>query len=154
MAKPGDVVLFHNPHFNIMTALIHATTKSMWNHAALMVDHDLLVEATANGVTHARLSEKTDELLVIPVPYDDEEDRLSAIAWAEARAGVRYGYLNAFICGLNNVFVGLGFVVKRTDAIICSELVAEALEHAGADFGKDSCQVSPGDLATYFGVPR
>lgn len=156
--EAGDVVLFHNPHFNLMTTLIHLTTGSKWNHAALVTEVDLhdiqIIEATDKGVSYAYLSGKHDELIVIPVAYGDDEDRLNALAWAVARAGVRYGYWNAFMCGANNVLAGLHLAIKKTDAIICSELVAESLSHAGFDMGKDSSQVSPGDLATYFGVER
>lgn len=154
---PGDVVLFHNPKFNIMTALIHLTTRSKWNHAAIVTEvfpEVEIIEATDKGVTRARLADKRDHLRVIHVTFDDEDDRMDAVAWANAREGVRYGYFNAFMCGVNNVLAGLNLAIKKTDSIICSELVAEALEKAGFDFGQDSSQVSPGDLATYFGVPR
>ncbi len=156
-AHPGDVVLFHRRTFNPFTAMIHLTTGSKWNHAALVVEVDPtdITEATGRGVVRSRLRKtKEDEVLVIHVPYDDGEDRLTAVAWAVAREGRRYGYLNAFMCGANNVLAGLNLAIKKTDSIICSELVAEALERAGHDFGKDSSQVSPGDLATYFGEPR
>lgn len=155
--EPGDVVLFHNPRFNIMTALIHITTRSQWNHAALVTEvfpEVQIIEATDKGVAYARLADKRDDLFIIDVDYDDEEDRYDAVAWAHARAGVRYGYFNAFMCGVNNVLAGLGLAIKKTDTIICSELVAEALEHAGFDFTKDSSQISPGDLASYFGELR
>lgn len=148
------MILFHNPHFNIATALIHLTTGSQWNHAALMVDDIHVIEATDKGVVKSLLASKTDTLLVIDPRYTDDEDKWNAIAWADAREGVRYGYFNAFMCGVNNVLVGLHLAIKKTDAIICSELVAEALSHAGFDMGKDSSQVSPGDLATYFHQPR
>lgn len=161
-AKPGDVVLYHRPTFSFFTWMIHVATRSRWNHAALVVEVDpmhgpIVAEATAEGVKYTPLSETTDRTWVHHPTYDDEEDRLTAISWASARVGVRYGYLNAFFCGLNNILVGFGrgrFVIKKTDAIICSELVAEALTRAGHDFGKDNSQVSPGDLADYFGIPR
>lgn len=159
-AKPGDVVLYHNPKFNLFTWLIHVTTGSRWNHAAILIDDHTdqglrVAEATAKGVQISPLSATTDETLVIPVVYDDVEDRLTAIAWARARVGTRYGYFNAFMCGVNNVLVGLGFVIKRTDAVICSELVAECLIRAGDErVIKDASQVSPGDLATLLGVER
>lgn len=158
--QPGDVVLFHNPRFNLGTALIHLTTHSRWNHAALVVEvgpgsEVEIIEATGSGVRRSRLAETTDLTEVIEVDYDDEDDRLDAVAWAVAREGVRYGYWNAFMCGVNNVLVGLHLAIKKTDAIICSELVAEALEKAGFDFGDwDTSQISPGDLADYFGVSR
>lgn len=155
---PGNVVLFHNPKFNIMTFLIQLTTRSQWNHAALITEVDqggvIVTEATSAGVVRARLTDKSDVLYVIDVDYSDEDDRFDAVAWAKAREGTRYGYFNAFMCGLNNVLAGLNLAIKRTDAIICSELVAESLEKAGFWFGKDTSQVSPGDLASYFGEPR
>lgn len=158
MYRPGDIVLYHHPKFNLFTSLIHLTTRSQWNHASIIVEgygpSAKVAEATNRGVVVSQLSSTKDRILVVPVEYDDEEDRLTAIAWARARTGVRYGYFNAFMCGVNNVLAGLNLAIKRTDSIICSELVAESLERAGYDFGKDSSQVSPGDLATKFGVPR
>jgi hypothetical protein len=79
-------------------------------------------------------------------------DREEVLAWATGRVGRKYGYLNAFMCGLRNVIPGLQ--IKQGNEVICSELVAEALERAGHDFEKDSALVSPGDLADHFGVPR
>jgi len=156
--RPGDIVLYRRESFNIMTWLIHLTTGSQWNHASIIVEGFgpgmVVAEATAKGVVESPLYSTKDTIRIIQVEYDDEDDRLTAIAWARARTGVRYGYLNAFMCGLNNVLAGLNLAIKRTDSIICSELVAESLERAGFDFGKDSSQVSPGDLATYFGVNR
>ena len=162
--RGGDILLFHrdsspanfskDPNGTFFTALIHWSTGSRWNHAALAISDTEYAEATAGGVRVTPFGSSSDEVLVVPVEYEDEEDRLDAIAWAIARTGVRYGYLNAFMCGVNNVLVGLGFCVKQTDSIICSELVAEALERAGFDFDKDSALVSPGDLATAFGVER
>lgn len=152
--KAGDVVLYHRPTFSLFTWLIHTFTRSRWNHAAIMISDVAVAEATSEGVRISLVDDTTDRQAFISVKYDDEEDRLAAIAWAVARTGVRYGYFNAFMCGVNNFLVGWNLAVKKTDAIICSELVAEALERAGFDFGKDSSQVSPGDLAEYFGLDR
>jgi uncharacterized protein YycO len=152
--RPGDVVLFHARKPDIMSRLIHLTTRSKWNHAALVVGPDQLIEATAKGVTRASISGKGDELAFISVRYDDEEDRWDAVAWAVAYEGTRYGYLNAFMCGLNNVLAGVNLAIRKTDSVICSELVATALSQAGINVKRDPSQVSPGDLATHFGVPR
>lgn len=158
-AKPGDVVLYHRPTFSVFTWLIHVATRSRWNHASIVVGQDaaeatIVAEATSAGVQINRLRDTSDVVCVIPVTFDDAEDQATAVAWAMARTGVRYGWFNAFMCGVNNVLAGLKLAIKRTDSIICSELVAEALERAGFDFGRDSSQVSPGDLATFFGIER
>lgn len=162
--KPGDVLLFHrpttwanflkDPKGTFFTALIHLSTRSRFNHAAIAISEQAYAEATAGGVAITLAGTSSDEITVISPAYDDEDDRNEAVAWAVARTGERYGYFNAFMCGANNVLVGLGVVIKKTDAIICSELVAESLERAGFDFGKDSALVSPGDLATAFGRDR
>jgi uncharacterized protein YycO len=164
--RPGDIVLFEARKPDFMQNVIHLTTRSRYNHAALVMEvHPAeqgwegdasIVEATGRGVSKAFVAEKTDSILTyISVPFSDEEDRMSALAWASARVGERYGYLNAVMCGVNNALAGLHLAIKKTDSIICSELVAEALNHAGFDFfRRDSSQISPGDLASFFGYPR
>lgn len=158
-------MLFAAKKPDIFQRLIHWSTHSRFNHAAIVIDTvpyemgvsagTFIAEATAAGVQRNSLYLKDQsELTFVSVPYDDEDDRLTAVAWATARVGVRYGYLNAVMCGLNNFLVGFNLSIKMTDSIICSELVAESLERAGFDFGKDSSEVSPGDLATAFGVAR
>jgi uncharacterized protein YycO len=162
-ARPGDVVLFHRDttfpqvlvdHGMWMTALIHWTTQSRYNHAAIVVGPDLLAEATDHGISLAALSAKTDGVTVIRPVYRTAQDIDEAVSYAKAKVGLRYGYLAAFMCGANHVLVGLHLVIKHDDQLICSEFVAEALERAGADFDTDTSLVSPGDLATFFGLPR
>jgi uncharacterized protein YycO len=161
----GDVLLFSRPitwaNFRrdkfgtVMCALIHLTTRSKWNHAAILLDDDTYAEATNEGVVLTDLGRTSDEVVHVPVTYDDDEDRFTACNWAAARVGTRYGFFQAFMCGTNSVLSGLGMVIKRTDAVICSELVSESLWRAGHPaITKDPALVSPGDLATAFGVER
>lgn len=170
----GDILLFHRPTTwasfradkmgTVMTALIHLTTRSRWNHAALDIGDYRMVEATSGGVRVAPIT-SSDQIMRVDgqhmVEYADGtrcfgqylgNDLEDVLAWATGRVGRKYGYLNAFMCGLRNVIPGLQ--VKQGTEVICSELVAEALERAGHDFGKDSALVSPGDLAEHFGVAR
>lgn len=163
--KAGDILLFHRPSSvasfradpmgTFFTFLIHLSTRSKWNHAAIATSSHTYAEATSIGVRVSELGTSSDEILIVPVAYDDEEDLLTAMAWAAARVGTRYGWFNAFMCGANNVLVGMGLVIKRTSAVICSELVAECLVRAGDEhITKDPSLVSPGDLAEAFGVLR
>lgn len=174
----GDILLFHRPTTlggiardpmgGVMCALIHLTTRSRWNHAALDIGDDKMVEATSKGVTVSPIA-SSDEIRRVrafidfnpdvachPGTFTDNQyvgnDLEDVLAWSTGRVGWRYGYLNAFMCGLRSLIPGLQ--LKRGKTIICSELVAEALERAGHDFGKDSALVSPGDLASHFGVGR
>jgi uncharacterized protein YycO len=172
----GDVLLFSRPitwaNFRkdklgtTMCALIHLTTRSKWNHAALDIGDGLMVEATSKGVAVNPIR-SSDEIRSLPAGvglfchegkdaraflYRDN-DLEEVLAWSTARVGWRYGTLNAFWCGLRNLFPGVAHI-KHGRTIICSELVAEALARAGHDFDKDYALVSPGDLAEHFGVNR
>jgi hypothetical protein len=179
----GDVLVFSrktswtnfraDPFGTVMTALIHLTTRSRYNHAALSLGPDengveLMVEATSKGVTVGPIA-SVDEIRVIGAINDDEQwpwqgcghpcgnayrgdDLEQTLAWSTGRVGWKYGYATAFFCGLRNVFPG--FSIVQDKAVICSQLVAEALERAGHDFDKSSEKVSPGDLAEHFGVSR
>ena len=177
----GDVLLFsrpitwanfrRDPFGTFMCALIHLTTRSRYNHAALDIGDGLMVEATNRGVVVSPI-ESADEITTIPVDptffgydvlrawcgvpcgncYGDGNDLEEVLAWGAARVGNRYGYVTAFFCGLRNLFPGWSIVQDK--AFICSQLVSEALERAGHDFGKSTEKVSPGDLAEHFGVNR
>ena len=173
----GSVLLFSRPitwaNFRrdkfgtVMCALIHLTTRSKWNHAALDIGDGLMVEATNRDVVVSPIA-SADEIRVVgfvpdlPVPLCGKPNHLNAyhgndleetLAWSTGRVGWKYGYGNAFWCGLRNLFPGLAHI-KHGKTIICSELVADALQRAGHDWQKDPALVSPGDLAEHFGVPR
>jgi uncharacterized protein YycO len=173
----GDVILFSrkitpaafkaDPFGTTMCALIHLTTRSKWNHAALDIGDGLMVEATSKGVAVNPIR-SSDEILIVTEPteagvwacaFNDcalmyiDNDLEEVLAWSTGRVGWTYGTLNAFWCGLRNLFPGIAHV-KHGKTIICSELVAEALARAGHDFDKDYALVSPGDLAEHFGVNR
>jgi hypothetical protein len=165
-----------DPFGTVMCALIHLTTRSKWNHAALDIGDGLMVEATNRGVVVSPI-ESADEIRVIPMRLDPDADICrglhvddlpfewdetvrywgpqtleQTLAWATGRVGWKYGYVTAALCGLRNMFPGWSIVQDK--ALICSQAVAEALERAGHDFQKGSERVSPGDLAEHFGVPR
>ena len=171
----GDVLLFarttsvsnfrRDPFGTFMCALIHLTTRSKWNHAALDIGDGLMVEATAKGVSVNPI-QSSDEIYRIEFPGCTNNFRQAGcwgtyagndleqvLAWSTGRVGWRYGFGNAFWCGLRNLLPGIAHI-KHGRSIICSELVSEALERAGHDWQKDTALVSPGDLAEHFGVPR
>lgn len=163
--ESGDVLVFHTPTpakrlwrpSLWLPFLIHLTTRSRWNHAALALGSDasgaqLMVEATARGVAVNRVDSRTDEMRSVRLHYH-HDDKEQVLAFAAGRVGMRYGFFNAFFCGLRHVFPGV-VQVKFGNQVICSELVAESLERAGYDWGKDTALVSPGDLAQHLGLPR
>ena len=176
----GDLLLFSRPttlaNFRadplgtLMTALIHLTTRSRYNHAALDIGDGLMVEATNKGVAVNPI-ESTDEISRVEVWGEGEfgpgvaclpgyltdlvyggNDLEETLAVSTGMVGRRYGYINAFFCGLRSMWPGLQ--VKAGNTMICSELVALSLMYAGHRWDKDTALVSPGDLAEHFGVPR
>ena len=176
----GDILLFsrkvnaanfrRDRFGTFMCALIHLTTRSRFNHAALDIGDGMMVEATNRGVVVSPVK-SADEITVIPMRFQANaalcggphglpvtarywgpKTLEQVLAWATARVGWRYGYVTAALCGLRNMFPG--FSIVQDKALICSQAVAEALERAGHDFSKSSEKVSPGDLAEHFGVPR
>jgi hypothetical protein len=163
----GDVLLFHTdvtwrtawqPSL-LFVWLIHVFTQSRWNHAALALGPDqasgdqMMVEATASkGVQVNPVRSRSDELRIVRMSYDGN-DREEVLTFAQRRVGIRYGFLTAFMIGVRHVFPG-AVILKFGDQVICSELVAEALERAAFDWGKDPAAVSPGDIAEKLGVPR
>ena len=163
----GDVLLFHTdvtpatmwrPSL-FFVWLIQVFTQSRWNHTALALGADpttsaqMMVEATASrGVEVNPVSSRTDEVRIIRMAYDGN-DREDVLAYAQRRVGIHYGFLTAFMIGVRHVFPG-ALILKFGDQVICSELVAESLERAAFDWGKDSATVSPGDIAEKLGVPR
>lgn len=165
----GDILLFHRPTNaktfradplgTFFTTMIHLTTRSRWNHAALDIGDGLMVEAVSGGVKVNPIKSNDEIALTInvchpcPVNGYQDNDLEEVLAWGTGRVGQKYGTLNAFWCGLRNVIPGSAHI-KHGDSVICSELVAEALERSGHDFKKDSALMSPGDLAEHFGVPR
>ena len=161
-ATRGAVLLFHRrttwANFRrdkmgtVMTALIHLTTRSRWNHAALALGDGEMVEANSVGVSITKIEWSLDDI-TIAYPSYYGNDREESIKFCTDRVGWSYGYVNAFMCGLRNLFPGIAHL-KIQRNMICSELVAAALERAGHDFKKDAALVSPGDLAEHLGIPR
>ena len=130
----GDVLLFHRPttweNFKrdkfgtVMTTLIHLTTRSKWNHAALDIGDGMMVEATSKGVA-VNLIRSSDEIQRVPLSAYEWDGRCApgqclvtyvgddleqVLAWSTGRVGWRYGTLNAFWCGLRHVIPGVAHV--------------------------------------------
>src|SRR5574338_992859 len=138
----GDVLLMHrpitaanfrrDPFGTAMCALIHLTTRSRYNHAALALSDTEMIEATSRGVVVSPIA-SADEITVIPYPYCVKDDERDCVGWyfgndledtlaaAASMVGTRYGFLNAFVCGFRNMWPGLQ--IKQDKAMICSELV-------------------------------
>jgi hypothetical protein len=126
---------------------------AQWNHAALVVsgEGDLVEALVRTGATRSHLEKyaNVDYVLVRTgcVPLDQTQ----VLAFADGVVGQEYGFLDDFSTFLNYL-TGNKVVFTTQGSIMCSQLVARALERAGAFFARNTATVAPADLAEHFGV--
>jgi hypothetical protein len=124
-----------------------------WTHAALFVDEDgLIVEALEAGVQERDVRIYRDtEYHVVHLVETSSEDRNHAVAFAMHCLNGHYGILTELslfftLLTASKLFFGVD------GQMICSGLVARALERTGAIFENDSWHMLPADLAEAFNV--
>lgn len=150
---PGDIVLCHSTTklgklIRFGESLRDPGVDSHWNHAAIISDADgTMIEAVGKGVRKGSLAAYPDHI-IIPSRLSPE-DTAQALAFAESCVGTEYGYLTAASIGLN-LLVPWFIHFQSGDTLICSQLVARALEHGGWICPKlDTSHVMPSDLAKW-----
>ncbi|HEY8814089.1 MAG TPA: hypothetical protein VIP57_03160 [Candidatus Dormibacteraeota bacterium] len=160
--EPGDFILAHR--HNPMGGLISwgerrrfrgAEAKyAHWTHCATVVTEDGgLVEAESTGVKRSPISRyKDDEYHLVRlgaafVPAG----RNQTVAYAEARVGQGFGYLELFGAALFLLF-GWRLRLMRRDHQICSGLVVRALQKGGEVQDLDPDLSLPADLAKIYAV--
>lgn len=124
-----------------------------WNHAGLFVGYGgEIIEATHKGVTRGNISQyKGREYIIVTPKVRGIDDITEMMEFAEWAVGKPYGFLTIVGLGIWAIFGGK-FDVSLDGTIICSGLVARALERAGYIFDRDPSRVAPGDLARHFDV--
>jgi uncharacterized protein YycO len=158
--EPGDFILTHAHH--PISRMLRLAQKvrgrerkySYWSHAAVIVDKDgSLVEAESRGVIRSPLSkyDLTEYHLVHLGSSADERDRKQVAAYAEALVGQPFGYLDMLSVGLS-LFTGAKVNISYASHLMCSALVARALERTSAIFPDEPAHMLPADLARYYGV--
>jgi hypothetical protein len=158
--EPGDFILTHRQH--PVSRLIRVAQKirgrerrySYWSHAALIVASDgTLVEAESRGVIHSHLSDYTEVEyhLVRLGDSADRRDREQLVAFAESLVGQPFGFLDLFSVGVS-LLTGAKVNVSYQSHLMCSALVARALERTSAIFDDEPAHMLPADLARHYGV--
>jgi uncharacterized protein YycO len=112
-----------------------------------------IVEAEASGVRRDHLSRyKDSEYHVVHLgDTASERDRRQAVAFAERLVGQPFGFGEMVAISLSLLSSRrLGFT--RKSHLICSVLVARALERTDAVFELDPSAMLPADLAKHYGV--
>jgi uncharacterized protein YycO len=158
--RPGDFILTHRKQLaSDVIALGQRTryrgaraTSAHWSHAALLVGtKGELIEALTKGVCETTLERYRDiEYHVVSV-LDTTEDRERACRFAQTLLGREYGWTEIASLSLS-VLTGMRLSIGVEDQVICSALVAMALEHAGLDLPREGARCMPADLAFMFGV--
>ena len=159
--RPGDFILTHRS--GPVPRLIRTGQRlrfrgadrrfAHWSHAALVVTTGgTLVEAEASGVRRSPLERyRPREYHLVRVDHLDARQREAAAAWAESRVGQAFGFLELAGASLS-LLTGQAISIERGSHMICSVLVARALERAGERFDRDLDDILPADLARRYGV--
>ena len=160
--NPGDFILTHEKGWHNRLIIWGQALRfrgknrkyNRWSHAAMIVSEDGgLIEAVGSGVRRSHLRDYTgvEYHLVNIDAYADARDRARMIKFAEAC--LRHDYSYSTICGIAlNLLFGTKIQFGYHRAIICSALVARALERSNVIFEKSPYQIMPADLAHFFKV--
>lgn len=151
---PGDIVFCHSPTW-LGKAIrwgerLHSSTKaSHWNHVGIIINaQGDMIEALARGVRIGNISSYPDNAVVSPKL--GIQDTKQALKFASSVVGIGYGYITVLSIFLD-LLMPWFLHFKAGDTLICSELVARALEHGGWISPKlDTSHVMPSDLAGWF----
>jgi hypothetical protein len=124
-----------------------------WSHAALFVsENGDIVEALGSGVQKRNVSVyRETEYHVIRLTATSKEDRDHAVAFAGHCLNDHYGFLTIISLAIT-LLTASKFFFGVNGQMICSGLVARALERFGAIFQYDSWHTMPADLAECFSV--
>ncbi len=158
--QPGDFILTHGSAWT--SALIRwgqglryrgrSAKYAYWNHTALIVDGDgTIVEALGTGVTARSIHDYDAAQYTVVRIEASAEDRAEAAAFARYCIGSEYGFL-AVISIAISLITGGTLAFAFDGQLICSGLVARALERTTAIFKHDPARIVPAELAETYNV--
>lgn len=124
-----------------------------FSHCAMIVSDDgEIVEAlTKTGVTRGHISKYQASEYVVVRTLQTREDRQQITDFAVFTVGRKYGWITCISLYLS-LLTGLKFNFGVDGQLICSGLVAEALERGTDKFERDSTHMLPADLAAHYNV--
>lgn len=124
-----------------------------YSHAAMIVGaNGDLVEALSNGVDKTHISKypiSQYTMFDVTTVCSTASDRQRVVNFALNCVGMRYDYLDILSISIS-LLTGTKLSVSTSNHLICSGLVARALERSTAIFPRPSQQMMPADLAVYF----
>jgi hypothetical protein len=126
-----------------------------WTHAAVVAGPDYVIHMADAGV--AKMAVNDDVLLrterAIVEIEADECDRREVVEYAEwvFEHRDRYGWIN-FVSASIAALTGAKFGFYVDSQLTCSSFVAQALERSSAIFDRNAINITPADLAKYYGA--
>jgi len=156
--RPGDFILTHGDEWTSRLIRFGQSLRyrgtsakyTYWNHTALVVDGvGTIVEALGTGVAKRSIHDyDPTQYTVVRIDASDE-DRLEAATFATSSIGARYGWVTIVSLAFS-LLTGGKFAFAIDGQLICSGLVARALERTTAIFKHDPARIMPAELAEIY----
>jgi hypothetical protein len=157
---PGDFILTHGDEWTSRLIRFGQGLRfrgerakyTYWNHTALVVSQSgALVEALGTGVAERSIHDYDPTQYTVVRIRASDEDRAEAAAFARACVGAKYGQVSIVSIAIS-LITGGTFAFAIDGQLICSGLVARALERTTAIFKHDPARIMPAELAEFFAV--
>ena len=158
--QPGDFILTHDNSWTSRLIRFGQRLRyrgseaqfARFNHAAIIVSHSgQLVEAVGTGVKVSHISAYKKEEYALVRVYASADDRTQATQYANYCVGYKYGWFTILSLAWT-LLTGGRFSFAVDGSLICSGLVAGALERTGAIWDRPATHCMPADLARYYDV--
>ena len=158
--RPGDFILTHGDEWTSRLIAFGQGLRftgprakyTYWSHTAFVVDDaGSIVEALGTGVAQRSIHDYDPTQYTVVRIVASDEDRAEAAAFARAVIGADYGRLTIASLALSLV-TGGKFSFAFDGQLICSGLVARALERTTLIFRHDPARIMPAELAEMFCV--
>jgi len=149
--KIGYGILVHGD--NLVSSLIRRFTDSDWNHIAISIGGDDIVEAGFGGVRPASLRKYwNSKVRIIRVKDASREEHIKAALLGATKCNLKFDYLQILWILLTKIF-GRSWLLEhlhRRNRYICSELYYDSWLMVGYILcpGKDISMISPEDIAS------
>ena len=146
--QPGDFLLVHGTRplsrlIELGQRAKHPRDAARWTHAASL-EGPYLSEAQRSGVSRSRADKYDHELRAVIRLDATRHKRDEAAKYLARTVGMEYGFLDFASVALSQLF-GFQLIVTTSDALICSQRVAEMLQRIGIFF-KEPALTTPADL--------
>ena len=158
MLKPGEIVLFKQPHAWYEKLICYAT-HGPYFHCAIALDANHIIEATGNGIQVDVAPCEEDHAITYDTidmsQYETEEHIESALSWCQTQVGKPYGWLDIAYQAIKFVAPNNPFQLTEAGHYDCSDFATRYIQHTGyplPDSFSDPYQNTPNDIARLFGL--